>query len=225
VIQIVFSGVAPGIALLTYFYLRHEHESEPVGYILRSFIFGILLVFPLMFIDYIVQTEFGGREEVQLIRTAVTEEFAKWFVVFYTVYIHQRFNDYYDGIIYAVACSLGFATLENILYLMVNGTVEHMLFRALLPVSGHALFAVIMGFFMGMAKFSHHPYRWLSLSITIPVFAHILFNLLILENGGISVLPIVFMIILWTIGLFQVRGANRLNRRFKRKKQHSDGIE
>jgi len=46
-----------------------------------------------------------------------------------------------------------------------------------------------------------------------------------LENGGISFLPIVFMVILWTIGLFQVRGANRLNRRFKRKKQHSDGIE
>jgi len=67
VVQIVFSGVAPGIALLTYFYLRHEHESEPVGYILRSFIFGILLVFPLMFIDYIIQTEFGGREEVKLV--------------------------------------------------------------------------------------------------------------------------------------------------------------
>ena len=78
-----------------------------------------------MFIDYIIQSEFGGLESVRLIRSAVTEEFAKWFVVFYTVYIHQRFNDYYDGIIYAVACSLGFATLENILYLMVNGTVEH----------------------------------------------------------------------------------------------------
>lgn len=216
-LPIVFSGIAPGIALLTYFYLRHEHESEPVGYILRSFIFGILLVFPLMFIDYIIQSEFGGLESVRLIRSAVTEEFAKWFVVFYTVYIHQRFNDYYDGIIYAVACSLGFATLENILYLMVNGTVEHMIFRALLPVSGHALFAVIMGFFMGKAKFSAHPYRWLGVSIFIPMIAHIIFNLLILENGGISIIPILFMVILWTIGLYQIRSANRLNRRYNRK--------
>ncbi|RDB33849.1 glutamic-type intramembrane protease PrsW [Exiguobacterium sp. RIT594] len=216
-LPIVFSGIAPGIALLTYFYLRHEHESEPVGYILRSFIFGILLVFPLMFIEYIIQNEFGGLEPIQLVRSAVTEEFAKWFVVFYTVYIHQRFNDYYDGIIYAVACSLGFATLENILYLMVNGTVEHMIFRALLPVSGHALFAVIMGFFMGKAKFSNHPYRWLGLSIFVPMIVHTIFNLLILENGGISIVPILFMIGLWTVGLYQIRSANRLNQRHNRK--------
>lgn len=215
-LPIVFSGIAPGIALLTYFYLRHEHEAEPVGYILRSFIFGILLVFPLMFIDYVVQNEFGGRESIRLIRTAVTEEFAKWFIVFYTVYIHQRFNDYYDGIIYAVACSLGFATLENILYLMVNGTVEHMIFRALLPVSGHALFAVLMGFFMGRAKFSVYPNRWLIVSIVIPMFAHSMFNLLILENGGISFIPIVFMVILWSVGLYQVKSANRLNHRYKK---------
>ncbi|ACB61262.1 MULTISPECIES: glutamic-type intramembrane protease PrsW [Exiguobacterium] len=216
-LPIVFSGIAPGIALLTYFYLRHEHESEPVGYILRSFIFGILLVFPLMFVEYIIQSEFGGLESIQLVRSAVTEEFAKWFVVFYTVYIHQRFNDYYDGIIYAVACSLGFATLENILYLMVNGTVEHMVFRALLPVSGHALFAVIMGFFMGKAKFSTHPYRWLALSIFVPMIVHTIFNLLILENGGISVVPILFMIGLWIVGLYQIRSANRLNQRHNRK--------
>ncbi|KPD00870.1 Protease PrsW [Geobacillus sp. BCO2] len=69
------------------------------------------------------------------------------------VYDHDEFDEPYDGIVYSASVSLGFATLENILYLLANG-VETAIARALLPVSSHALFSVIMGFYFGKAKFA-----------------------------------------------------------------------
>ncbi len=62
-----------------------------------------------------------------------------------SVYPHAHFDEHYDGIVYGASVSLGFATLENILYLIGHG-VEHAFVRALLPVSCHALIGVIMGF-------------------------------------------------------------------------------
>ncbi len=51
-IAIALSAVAPGFALLSYFYLRHELEAEPLGYVIRSFVAGAILVFPIMFVQY-----------------------------------------------------------------------------------------------------------------------------------------------------------------------------
>ena len=65
----------------------------------------------------------------------------------------MEFDEHYDGIVYGAAVSLGFATVENILYLFANG-LESALGRAILPVSSHALFGVIMGYYLGKAKFS-----------------------------------------------------------------------
>ncbi|WP_114570999.1 glutamic-type intramembrane protease PrsW [Exiguobacterium flavidum] len=216
-VSVVFSGIAPGIALLVYFYLRHEREAEPIGYVIRSFVFGMLLVFPIMFVEYILLEEgiVSRTDPYGFLRMSAVEEFGKWFVIFYTVYIHRMFDDYYDGIIYAVACSLGFATLENILYLLGDGGTELALVRALLPVSGHALFGVLMGFFMGKAKFSGNASRYLIYSLFIPIGAHSLFNLILLEKERVTVFSVIFMVCLWIVGLFQVRTANRLNRRLK----------
>ena len=62
-----------------------------------------------------------------------------------SVYAHVQFDEHYDGIVYGTSVSLGFATLENILYLVGHG-VEYAFTRALLPVSSHALFGVVMDF-------------------------------------------------------------------------------
>lgn len=77
----------------------------------------------------------------------------------YVVYQHTEFDTHYDGIIYAVAISLGFATVENILYLLSNG-IEYALTRAIFPVSSHALFGVMMGYHFGMAKIIQKRQKW-----------------------------------------------------------------
>ncbi|MGG1573801.1 glutamic-type intramembrane protease PrsW [Fictibacillus sp. NRS-1165] len=210
-IGIISAGVAPAVALLAFFYLKDKYETEPVSMVIRLYIFGALLVFPIMVI------QFGFKEEIMVssftegfFLSAVLEEFLKWFLVFYCAYQHAEFNEPYDGIVYAVALSLGFASMENILYLYVHGLTEAF-GRALMPVSSHALFGVISGYYFGKAKFSSGKKRkmFLTLSLLIPFVLHAIYNwiLLVFEKDFlIAMLP--FMLFLWWLGLKKVKLAN-----------------
>jgi len=84
------------------------------------------------------------------------EESAKFAALYVGIYRHAQFDEIIDGILYAVAASLGFATLENIAYVLEGGTVVGVL-RAALSVPGHAFFGAVMGFYVGLAKFSSRP--------------------------------------------------------------------
>lgn len=208
---VVSAGVAPAVALLAFFYLKDKYETEPVSMVVRLYIFGALLVFPIMVI------QFGVREETAIspflegfFLSALLEEFLKWFLVFYCAYQHAEFNEPYDGIVYSVALSLGFASMENIFYLYVHG-VNEALARALMPVSSHALFGVISGYYFGKAKFSSGRKRkmFLFFSVTAPFLLHATYNwiLLVFEKDFlIAMLP--FMLFLWWLGLKKVKMAN-----------------
>ena len=130
---ILSAGIAPGLALLSYFYLKDEYESEPVSVVLRTFMFGALLVFPIMFIQHVLHTENIIKSGFidAFLTSSLLEEFFKWFILFYAIYQHVELDEPFDGIVYGVAVSLGFATVENIFYLIANG-IEHAMARALL---------------------------------------------------------------------------------------------
>lgn len=214
-IAIALSAVAPGFALLSYFYLRHELEAEPLGYVIRSFVAGAILVFPIMFVQYAFEEEgvLTGPFLKAYVATALLEEFFKWFMIYYTIYIHKVFDDYYDGILYAVACSLGFATLENFLYLWVYDSLEIAIWRAILPVSGHALFAVAMGFCLGRAKHSVHEHLWLFVAVIAATLLHGTFDFILLLEPDEKLPAVLYISVLWMVALLLVRAANLSNRR------------
>jgi len=56
-LAIVSAGIAPGLALLSFFYLKDEYETEPISMVLKTFIFGAMLVLPIMFIQYVFGEE------------------------------------------------------------------------------------------------------------------------------------------------------------------------
>ncbi|MCS0543198.1 PrsW family glutamic-type intramembrane protease, partial [Aeromonas veronii] len=87
---VITAGLAPGLALLSYFYLKDKYEAEPILMVFRIFIFGALLVFPIMFIQYVLGVEevFKHSFSQAFLRVALLEEFFKWFILFYTVYQH-----------------------------------------------------------------------------------------------------------------------------------------
>lgn len=211
-IALITAAIAPGIAILSYFYLRDSFEPEPISMVIRSFIFGMLLVVPIMVLQYIMQHEWHwqGGMMTEVLQSAVVEEFFKWMVIFFTVYQHLEFDEPYDGIVYAVAVSLGFATLENLFYLIINGT-NVALWRALLPVSGHALFGVWMGYYMGRAKFTTDRRKqrlFLWLSVILPIFLHALYNLIFLSIQNWIIVIIPFMVLLWWQGMKKVQHAH-----------------
>jgi len=210
---IVTAGIAPGLALMSYFYLKDQYGSEPFAIVFKTFIFGALLVFPIMFIQYVFKVEnvLQGMIYEPFISMGLLEEFFKWFILFYTIYQHVSFDEPYDGIVYGASVSLGFATVENIFYLFANG-LEYAFGRALLPVSSHALFGVIMGYYLGKSKFSPDSNKkWLVLSLLIPFLLHGSYNyiLITLEDWLIMMIP--FMIFLWYLGLKKVKKARLMS--------------
>lgn len=209
---IITAGIAPGVALLSYFYLKDEYETEPISIVLRTFIFGAILVFPIMFIQYVLEKEgiFVSGLMHAFFLAGFLEEYAKWFIVFYIAYKHAEFDEVYDGIVYGAAVSLGFASAENILYLLAHG-VDLAFTRALLPVSSHALFGVIMGYYLGKAKFStgKTKLKFIILSLSVPFLLHGFYDFIIysLKEWFLYIIP--FMVFLWWLGLRKAKLARK----------------
>lgn len=207
------AGIAPGLALLSYFYLRDYYGTEPLPIVIRTFLFGAVLVFPLMFIQYVLDTEGLVVNDFtqSFIVTGLLEEFFKWFILIYTIYHHVSFDEPYDGVVYGSAVSLGFATAENLFYLVANG-VEFAFGRALLPVSSHALFGVIMGYYLGKGKFTNKSTRsFMFLAFFIPFILHGLYDYILLKESHWMYWIGPFMIFLWWLGLNKVRKARVLS--------------
>lgn len=87
-------------------------------------------------------------------KVALIEEFSKFLFVRFILFPNRNFNEPFDGIVYAVMVSMGFATLENILYVFHYGYGTGVL-RMFTAVPAHATFGVMMGYFLGLARFSH----------------------------------------------------------------------
>jgi RsiW-degrading membrane proteinase PrsW (M82 family) len=210
-ITLIMAAFAPGLALLSFFYLKDRFDHEPIGIVIRMFLFGAILVFPIMVLQYTFMEALQLSDMVQaFFNSALLEEFFKWFILFFLVYHHVEFNQRYDGIVYSVAVSLGFATMENVFYLWIHG-IHQAFMRALLPVSSHALFAVIMGYYLGKGKFTNHVDRrkvLLLYSLIIPILLHGTYNYILLKgNEWWLWLMVPFMIILWWYGLKKMKQA------------------
>ena len=199
--------------MLSYFYLKDYYETEPISVVLKAFFYGVCLVFPIMFLQYILEKEgvFSTDFDTSFFWIAFLEEFFKWFIFMFAIYQHVAFDEPYDGIVYGAAVSLGFATMENILYLLAHG-VEHALTRAVLPVSSHALFGVIMGFYLGKAKFTRVKKRYyISLAILVPFLLHGMYDFILMTQKMWVYWMLPFMLYLWWFGLKKVKRARILS--------------
>ncbi|MFS0722677.1 glutamic-type intramembrane protease PrsW [Paenibacillus sp. 1P07SE] len=211
--SILMAAVAPGVSLLTYVYLKDRYHSEPITMVLKLFFLGALVVFPIMIIQRGLLLWLGESPIVfSFIISSAVEEGLKWFVLFHMIYNHTEFDEPYDGIVYATAISLGFATFENVLYaFLVPSSFGGLLMRALLPVSGHALFGIMMGYYLGKAKFSPGPQKrkFIAMSLALPLFWHGTYDWIMLTlktNWVFIIVPL--MVFLWIRGLRKIQRAN-----------------
>lgn len=212
-LSIISSAVAPGLALLTFFYLKDKYDQEPLHMVIKVFLLGFLIVFPVMIIQRGLMLGWGGGLYVEsFLISAGVEECLKWFVLYHMIYNHTEFDEPYDGILYAVAISLGFATIENVMYAWYShASIGAMFLRALLPVSGHAMFGVIMGYHMGRAKFSQgvRTRSILFISLILPWIWHGIYDFILNSMTNYWIWFIVpLMAVLWYGGMGKVARAN-----------------
>lgn len=181
--------------------------------VVRMFVLGMLVVVPIMVIQRGLELWLGDHSVLfAYVESAGVEEFLKWFVLYHVIYNHTEFDEPYDGIVYAASISLGFATLENVLYAIYSpATFGTLLMRALLPVSGHALFGIMMGYYLGKAKFApkKQSYIFLAISFALPVLLHGTYDWIMITlrtNWMWYMVP--FMILLWIWGLRKMNHAD-----------------
>jgi RsiW-degrading membrane proteinase PrsW (M82 family) len=215
-VSVLAASIIPGITLLAYFYWKDRYDAEPLPIVLRMFLTGVLIVLPIMIVQRGLTIMWGESPFVfSFVISAGVEEFFKWFVLYHIIYNHTEFDEPYDGIVYAVAVSLGFATLENVLYAFLQpATFGTLMMRALLPVSGHALFGVFMGYSLGRAKFStgNKIKLHLMLALLLPIVWHGLYDFMLLTVPSTWMwLVIPFMLFLWFRGMRYVNRANAVS--------------
>lgn len=214
-------AIAPGLALFSYFYLRKDIAKEPSRTLFHTFIYGAIMTFPIMFIQHVFEEEnvFSSYFLRDVVFTSALEEFFKWLILLLAIYRHVEFEDAYDGILYGASVSLGFATVENILYLFTFGT-DIAIMRALLPVSSHALFGVVMGYYIGRAKFAVEANKrmFLFTALLAAYCLHFIYNSIFLIHDFFLYLIVPFMLFLWWFGLTRVKYAHTFAmQQFRRK--------
>lgn len=178
--NLLLLAIAPSMVIMTYIYFKDKIEKEPIKFVLKNFLYGatlsivvttILSVFMSKIFPVTNPKDIFQQFIKAFLVVALVEEFAKYIIVRYVAQSNKEFNEPFDGIVYAVAVSLGFATLENIMYTFQYGAGTGIL-RAFTAVPAHATFGILMGYFMGKAKFSKNKVQ-LNL---IGLFCAILFH-------------------------------------------------
>ena len=154
-------ALAPGFAIIFYMYLKDQFDREPLKNLVFSFGLGILATIPAALIQIILEGEMKHLISENspafyalyaFVVVGFGEELCKFIMLRTYAYRKQAFNEPFDGIVYSVMVSMGFATLENVLYVMEGG-METALVRMFISVPAHAAFGVIMGYHVGLAKF------------------------------------------------------------------------
>ena len=175
-------AVAPGIAITFYIYWKDKYDREPLRNLIISFLLGIACTGPAILIqnwlgphlsDYFPAPRSYSYYAVSaFVVVAFSEEASKFLMLRFYAYRHKAFNEPFDGIIYSVMVSMGFATLENINYVLGYGYVTGIV-RMFLSVPAHACFGVLMGYHAGLAKFDPvHSVQHLVKGLLLATFFH-----------------------------------------------------
>jgi len=171
-------ALAPGTAIAIYIYLKDRHEREPIGLLLRSFMFGTLSIFVTLLISWpldllipIDEQDLTQQAFHAFLLVALVEEFSKFIFARGILYKNKHFNEPFDGIVYSVMVGMGFATLENVLYAFQHG-IGTAIFRIFTAVPAHACFAILMGYYLGKAKFEHNKSYYSLYALGIATLFH-----------------------------------------------------
>ncbi len=180
-------SIIPSIILFAIVWKYDTVEKEPPALLWKLFFCGALTIISAVIIgllgEGILNTIISDQGSLlylfidNFILTALVEEGGKFFALKKITWKNKEFNYTFDGVVYAVAVSLGFATFENILYVFQNG-IGNAFARAIFSVPGHVIDAIFMGYFYGLARYAEgvgeekEVRLYLKEAILIPVLMH-----------------------------------------------------
>ena len=218
---LLIASIAPAFIIM-YIVYRHDTVKEPLSMLAKAFFGGVLSIAITLIITYpILHIELNSGVMKSFFdaffKAGIPEELSKWLIFYWLIRKAKDFDQYYDGILYAIFISMGFALVENIMYVFENGMTTAIV-RSIISVPGHMLFAVPMGYYLSLSRFEtgasarFHVF----LSLAIPILLHGTFDFILMYmgakgavNSGLAVLLllafVIFDIFMWRFGLRKLK--------------------
>ncbi len=217
------AAIAPAIFIMFIVY-KYDTIKEPLSMLVKAFFGGVLsilialaIAIPLDQLTGFIPSGFLQSFYEAVLCAAIPEEFAKWIIFYWLISKAKDFDQYYDGILYAIFISMGFALVENILYVIPTG-FGVAISRSILSVPGHMLFAIPMGYYLSHSRFEsgasakYHIF----LSLAIPILLHGTFDFILMYSsakdelnpglaGFLMLAFVIFDIFMWRFGLRKLK--------------------
>ena len=186
---LILAAIIPGLLICVLIYFLDKHEKEGGIPLLITFGLGVLSGLPAIGIQMLAarmgldsSANFGALLIYVFLVVAFSEELVKLGMLLAYPFPRPFFNEPMDGIVYSLMVGMGFAVIENLIY-AYNYGIETVLIRAFTAVPAHAIFAIFMGYFVGLSKF-HPTNKWklIGFGFTLAVFIHGLYDFFIVQQ-------------------------------------------
>ncbi len=208
----MLASLAPVFIILFYIYFRDKYDKEPIGLLVKAVIAGMLVVIPVLFVGKILiaiepaMGKIGNAAYHAFVVAGTTEEVFKFLILYLLVWKSPSFNEKFDGIVYAVFVSLGFAAVENVLYVM-DGGLQTAMIRAITAVPAHAIFGITMGYYLGIAHmYDELRTPYLRKAVLIPILLHGIYDfILMVEIDWLLLLFVPYVIGLYLLGMKKIK--------------------
>lgn len=218
---LMFLALLPAILIIIYVYKKDKVEKEPWKLIIRLMIFGAISCIPASFMESFIDSSMPAYPQGSLqyalsmafVSAALCEEICKYFFLRIGTWNNPEFGYRFDGIVYGVAVAVGFAALENVLYVATGG-IETALMRGVLAVPLHAFCGVYMGIFYGAAKAAQIKGKSTIglkfLALFVPMMIHGIYDTMaFLGNTTASIALLVFVGIMYVVSIHFIRQFSR----------------
>jgi len=215
---IILIAFAPGAFWLWIIYRGDKYKPEPKSLIVRVFFLGLAVALPVAIIESLLypgsvqgNLSLPTAAYVAFVVAGITEETAKFLVVRLGVYNSPHFEEPADGLIYSATAALGFASIENVVYLLNFGW-QVILVRGLFSNLAHVLFSSLWGYPLALTKLGKlkHGY-WTWFGLVAAMIAHGVFDFLFFTGTAYTWLVIPFFIIMVIFFILMYRHANRIS--------------
>jgi protease PrsW len=230
VLILVFISIIPPLAFLLYIHHLDSIEPEPHGLILKALILGGVAVIPAAIMEFLLGRLLGFAAGAGMVPASVmegvsaaafnsfvviapVEEALKLGVVLLFIWKNPNFNEENDGIVYVGAAAIGFSMLENVFYVVQSGLGTGIM-RAVTSIPLHTFTGVIMGYFVGIAKFTPEKKAgYIGLGFIVAYLIHAAYDTFALSGTAVALLIIPLVIALFIFGVIYLKRGARLSAR------------
>ena len=238
-LELLVLAIAPVATIILWIYLKDKYDKEPVITLSKFFILGILVSALAIYVEELLIklntfSKIGDMIYISFIVAGLTEEGLKALILIPNLLRERNFNEKLDGIIYSVFLSLGFATVENIIYILFEdptSVFQVSIIRAIISIPAHMMFAIIMGYYISKYKFNSSkskPKTYLIMSIRVPILLHGIFDFILMIPYRWSIIVfIAYIVFLWKVSLDKLdeytdNSRRRFLKRYRRYKKRKD---